>query len=170
MQYVAITQGKERRIEVTEISPGHYRIVMDGRVIEADAHAVADDTLSLIIGEQAYNIESEKDPGGTGENLLVRGYVVNAEVLDLRRLRLRHAQVALPHVNGPRIVAAPMPGKVVAVLVQEGEDVVEGQGLIVVEAMKMENELRAPKAGVVRKLAAQPGVAVEGGAALCVIE
>jgi len=170
MHYVAIVNGEERQVEITEVAPFRYRVTMDGRTLEEDAPALRDDSLSLLLGHQAYSVESEQDPGGQGENLLVRGHLVHVEVLDMRKIRLRHAQsLALTH-DGPRQVTAPMPGKIVAVLVREGDQVASGQGLLVVEAMKMENELRSPKAGVVRQLAAQPGAAVEGGAVLCVVE
>ena len=73
-------------------------------------------------------------------------------------------------MEGPAVISSPMPGKVVAVLVEEGQEVEEGQGLVVVEAMKMENELQSPRAGVVKGLSAEEGVAVDGGASLCTIE
>jgi biotin carboxyl carrier protein len=72
-------------------------------------------------------------------------------------------------LEGPQRVDAPMPGKIVRVLVKEGDAVEEGQGLVVVEAMKMENELKSPKAGVVRELHAQEGQPVEAGAKLAVV-
>ncbi len=73
-------------------------------------------------------------------------------------------------VDGPAEIAAPMPGKIVAILVEEGQQVEEGQGLVVVEAMKMENELKSPRAGVVKNLTAQKDATVESGLVLCVIE
>jgi len=71
---------------------------------------------------------------------------------------------------GPVQVCAPMPGMVVDVLVEEGQEVTEGQGVLVVEAMKMENELKAPKDGVIRDLTAVKGQTVESGVALCMID
>jgi biotin carboxyl carrier protein len=71
--------------------------------------------------------------------------------------------------EGPQRVDAPMPGKVVRVLVKQGDEVAEGQGLVVVEAMKMENELKSPKAGKVVELHAVEGAAVESGAKLVVV-
>lgn len=170
MHYAAIIEGQEREVEVIEVSPGHYRLEMEGRTLKADVQMISESTISLVLDNEVYDIEFEKNPAGGGENLLVRGNVVNVEVLDLRRMRLRKLQATTAGPEGPATIASPMPGKVVAVLVKEGDAVEAGQGLLVVEAMKMENELRAPKAGVVQNLVAQEGSAVEGGVALCVIE
>jgi len=90
------------------------------------------------------------------------------ELLDERRLRLRQAGGKFS-LEGPQRIDAPMPGKVVRVLVKAGDEVGEGQGLIVVEAMKMENELKSPKAGKITELHAVEGAAVESGAKLAVV-
>ncbi len=169
MHYVATSGGDERSVEVSEVAPYRYRINLGGRTFEVDAQPVAEGSQSLLIDGEAYLIESETDPRGRGENVLVRGHVINVEALDLRKKRLREV-VHADGGDGPQTLSSPMPGKVVAVLVQEGQEVKEGQGLVVVEAMKMENELRAPKDGVVRQLSAQVGNAVEGGVTLCVVE
>nr|WP_305034252.1 DUF2118 domain-containing protein [Myxococcus sp. CA005] len=91
------------------------------------------------------------------------------DVADERRLRLRAANAAFS-VEGKQLVTAPMPGKVVKVLVKVGDEVKEGQGLVVVEAMKMENELKSPKAGKVTELFAKEGTAVENNAKLVMVE
>ena len=171
MHYVAIVGEEERQVEVTELSPGRFQIIMDGRTLQVDARAVSDATLSLLHEHQGYEVAAEAGAAaGAGEDLFLRGHVVNVEVLDLRNLRLRKAQAVAESPDGPVSVTAPMPGKVVAVLVREGEEVAEGQGLLVVEAMKMENELRAPRAGRVTNLTAQEGAAVDAGVSLCVVE
>ncbi len=169
MQYVAIVNGSERNIEIVEVGHERYRVTMDGRAMEVDARALNDTTLSVLLDDHAYNIESERTADGA-QNLLVRGEVVNVEVLDLRKVRLRKVQESAAGEGGPVEITSPMPGKVVAVLVKDGQEVAEGQGLMVVEAMKMENELRAPRAGVVKNLKAKEGAAVDGGAVLCVVE
>ena len=169
MHYVAIVNGEERQVEIVEVGPERYRFTLDGRTIDVDARAINDNTMSIVLDDHAYNIESERVADGS-QNLLLRGEVVSVDVLDLRKSRLRKVQEGAAGDGGPAPITSPMPGKVVAVLVKDGQEVAEGQGLIVVEAMKMENELRAPRAGVVRDLKAKEGAAVEGGAALCVIE
>ncbi|MEK7706300.1 MAG: biotin/lipoyl-containing protein [Myxococcota bacterium] len=169
MHYAAIVDGAEHQVEIIEVAANRFQVVIDGRTLEVDAQAVGETTLSLLHGSEAYNIESEKLADGS-ENLLVRGHIVRSEVLDLRRLRLRQAQASAAGPEGPVTITSPMPGKVVAVLVAEEQQVEQGQGLLVIEAMKMENELRSPRAGTVRKLVAKEGAAVEGGAVLCVVE
>ena len=170
MQYVAIVGGQERQVEITELGLDKYQVIIDGRRYEIDARDVSPTTLSVIHNDNGYNIEYERTADGTGTNLLVRGEIVQVEVLDLRTMRLRQAQESAAGPDGPAVVAAPMPGKIVAVLVKEGQEVEAGQGLLVVEAMKMENELRAPRAGIVKNLRADIGVAVESGTTLCIVE
>lgn len=171
MHYVAMVGDQERQIEVTEIAPDRYQLIMDGKRIEVDAREISSTTLSLLHDDQGYNIEYEKVAGtSSAYNMLVRGQVVSVEVLDLRTMRLRQAQASIGGPDGPAVIVAPMPGKIVAVLVKEDQQVEAGQGLIVVEAMKMENELRAPRAGTVKKLTAEVGAAVENGASLCIVE
>ena len=90
-----------------------------------------------------------------------------AEVVDPRAWRGRtHGAVAL---EGRQHVVAPMPGKVVRVLVHEGDTVESGQGILVVEAMKMQNEIRSPKAGTVERLNVKEGQPVNAGEVLCVV-
>jgi biotin carboxyl carrier protein len=171
MHYVAMIDGVERQVEVTELAGGTFRLVMDGREMTVDAREVSDSTLALVCGDDdAYNIELEHDPSGSGDNVLVRGHLINVEVMDLRSMSLRKAAEVAGGPAGPAQVSAPMPGMVVDVLVEEGQEVTEGQGLLVVEAMKMENELKAPKAGVIKNLKAIKGQTVDSGVALCVIE
>ena len=169
MHYVAMIGGQEYAVEIREGEPEVYSVVIDGKSLEVDARVVSETTLSLLTNNESYNIESELAVDGS-ENLLVRGELVKVEVLDLRTSRLRKAQETCGGMEGPAVISSPMPGKVVAVLVEEGQEVEEGQGLVVVEAMKMENELQAPRAGVVKGLSAEEGVAVDGGASLCTIE
>jgi len=169
MHYVAIFNGEERDVEITEVSPDQFRIEFDGKILELDAQAVSESTLSLVSQDASYNIESEVAPDGS-QNLLIRGSLLSVEVLDLRTHRLRKAQESAGGIDGPVVITAPMPGKIVAVLVKEGDEVEEGQGVVVVEAMKMENELKAPKAGIITHLTAEEGTPVEGGVTLCTIE
>jgi biotin carboxyl carrier protein len=73
-------------------------------------------------------------------------------------------------LQGRQLVSVPMPGKVVALLVSEGDAIEKGQGLVIVEAMKMENEVRSPITGSVKEIKVKPGDTVEGGAVLVVVE
>ena len=170
MHYVAIVDGEERQVEVIESKPDTFVVVIDGRRLELDAHALGPKSYSLLDVQTHANHTVELEQQGTCYKAHLHGQSVALEVLDLRRMNLRRAQQSSVANLGIATITAPMPGKVVAVLVKEGQEVEANAGLVVVEAMKMENELRAPKAGVVREISAQVGAAVESGAVLCVIE
>jgi biotin carboxyl carrier protein len=170
MHYVAVINGVECQVEISETSPDVFRVLIDGRPVDVDAREISPSTLSLIIDDKGYNVEYERTQEGSGINMLVRGHIAQVDVVDLRTMRLRKAQANAGVMDGPAQITAPMPGKVVAVLVEEGAHVEAGAGLVVVEAMKMENELRAPKAGTVVRLCASVGTPVESGALLCVVE
>lgn len=140
MRYVAVVGGEERTLVVSELSPGRYRVTLDGRELDADVQAVDEHTLSVLARNVSYTVRIESSAAGT-TNAYVRGHTICAEMLDARQLRLRRAHAAVATPDGPCPVRTPMPGRVVAVLVREGQEVAAGQGLVVVEAMKMENEL-----------------------------
>ena len=166
MRYTAIIGGEERLIEVTSRENG-YRVVIGERELDLDAVHLQGFALSLIAGTRTYRCDI--DPGKNGQiRVLVGETVYPLEILDERRLRMRRAGGKFT-LEGPQRIDAPMPGKVTRVLVKAGDQVEEGQGLVVVEAMKMENELKSPKAGVVSELHAQEGQAVEAGARLAVV-
>ena len=166
MRYTAILGGEERLIEITPRENG-YHVVIDKKVLEVDAVHLQGFALSLIAGTRSYRCDIE--PGKDGRlSVLVGENVFPMELLDERRLRLRQAGGKFS-LEGPQRIDAPMPGKVVRVLVKAGDEVGEGQGLIVVEAMKMENELKSPKAGKVTELHAVEGATVESGAKLAVV-
>jgi biotin carboxyl carrier protein len=95
----------------------------------------------------------------------VNGLVVPVSIVD-PRMRLARRPGAMPADDGPRSVVSPMPGRIVKVLVREGDSVAAQQGLVVVEAMKMENELRAPRAGRVAAVKVVEGMSVEANAVL----
>jgi biotin carboxyl carrier protein len=101
--------------------------------------------------------------------VLLKNQVFRIDVADERSRRLRAVAAGFT-AEGPQTIVAPMPGKVVKILVNVGDEVQEGQGLVVVEAMKMENELKSPKAGKIASITAKEGTAVEMNAKLMVVE
>jgi len=115
---------------------------------------------------KAYEVKRELTP--TDQHIWVQGVRYSAELRDPRSLRSRRA--AADTSEGPRKIKAPMPGKVVRLLVHENETVEQDQGLLVVEAMKMQNELKSPRKGVVRKIFAVDGANVNAGDVLAIVE
>ncbi|MGC4000082.1 MAG: acetyl-CoA carboxylase biotin carboxyl carrier protein subunit [Anaeromyxobacter sp.] len=124
-------------------------------------------TLSLLVDGASYS--ATLDERGTKLHVRIQDSVYPLEILDEKKLRLRRAAARFT-VEGKQTLTAPMPGKIVKVLVGLGDTVTEGQGLLVVEAMKMENELKSPKAGKVVELHVKEGQTVEGNAKLCAVE
>jgi biotin carboxyl carrier protein len=174
MRYHAILGGEERLVEVTPRGERYRVVIHDGpqeskdpRVLDVDAVHLQGFAVSLLAGTRSVRCDIE--PGKEGRLAVLVGETVHPlELLDERRLRLRRASGTFA-AEGPQRVDAPMPGKVVRVMVKVGDEVAEGQGLVVVEAMKMENELKSPRAGKVTELHAVEGAAVESGARLVVV-
>jgi biotin carboxyl carrier protein len=154
-------------VDVEPLDGSRYAVTMNGQRHELDALMLEHGAVSMLVDGDSFSIEFEERKDEVA--VLVRNQVTCVDVADERRRRLRAAATAFT-VEGRQTVCAPMPGKVVKVLVKVGDLVKEGQGLVVVEAMKMENELKSPKAGKVVELPAKEGTAVENGAKLVVVE
>ena len=167
MKYTTIVDGEERVVEVTPRENG-FRVAIGDRVLEIDAVKLQQSAVSLLVGRRSYRCDVEAAKDGK-VNVLVGETVYPLEILDERKLRLRRAAGKFT-LEGPQRIDAPMPGKVTRVLVKLGDEVQEGQGLVVVEAMKMENELKSPKAGTVIEVFAKEGSAVEANAKLLTVE
>jgi biotin carboxyl carrier protein len=165
MVYEIIVSGKPHRLEFEE-APGGWECRLDGRAIPIDAVIPRPDVLSLLVDGRSYEIKREQT--ATDLHLWVGGTRFAVEVRDPRSLRSR--QKAALDEKGPRKVLAPMPGRIVRVLVAENSAVEAGQGIVVVEAMKMQNEIKSPKKGVVKRLLATPGAAVNPGDVLAIVE
>ena len=168
MNYEVSEKGGERRlVALRETGEGVYEITLDGRTVHVDAVRSGPTVYSVIEdGQQFEAMVDEK--GAHGFDVLVSGRIFHLESVDERTKLL--AQSASPLVSGPQTVTAEMPGKVVKIAVPVGELVREGQGVVVVEAMKMENEIPAPIAGLVREIAVSEGQTVEAGAPLFTID
>lgn len=165
---VVLTGASEKRrrtVELERESRG-WRVSLDGRPVRADLVQIDGHTISILLDGQSYTLQITQLPQGalTVQTALQE---FTAEVADPRAWRSRHQ--GLLQAEGRQQVVAPMPGKVVRVLVNAGERVQAGQGLIVVEAMKMQNEIRSPKTGTVERLSAKEGQPVNAGEILCVV-
>jgi biotin carboxyl carrier protein len=157
--------GKPHRLEL-EKGPGGWECHLDGQVVHVDAVIPRRDVLSLLVDGHAYEIKREQT--ATDLHMWVGSARFAVELRDPRSLRSR--QQAAGDEKGPRKILAPMPGRIVRLLVAEGSAVEAGQGIVVVEAMKMQNEIKSPKKGVVKKMLATPGAAVNPGDVLAIVE
>jgi biotin carboxyl carrier protein len=159
--------GRRRKVEL-ERATGGWQARLEDRVLMVDVEPIAAGW-SLLVSRTSYEVSVR----GTGPGILtvrVGGQAIDVRVLDPRAYRRRGPGGATDGPSGIRHVLAPMPGRVVKVLVKAGDRVTARQGLVVVEAMKMENELRAPAEAIVRDVRATEGASVEAGAILVVLE
>lgn len=122
------------------------------------------------IGTQVYRVVVERHHGRGRYTLWVDGYRFGTEILDERTRAIRDLSSARAGPTGPAPILAPMPGLIVRVSVKVGDKVEAGQGVVVMEAMKMENELRATSPGIVRSVEVSAGTVVEKGALLVALE
>ena len=165
MTYDVTIYGKSYRLELGR-ADGRWECRLDGKEVPIDAVMPRRDVLSILIDGKAYEIKRERT--ATDLHLWVGPVRHEAVLRDPRSLVSRRASGSGD--QGPRKLIAPMPGKVVRVLVEEGTDLEAGQGVVVVEAMKMQNEIKSPKKGTLRKLIATPGANVNAGDVLAVVE
>ena len=164
MIYDVSIDGKGYRLEL-ERAEDRWSCLLDGREVELDAVLVRRDVLSLRIGNQAYEIKSERV--GSDWHLCVGSSRFTCEARDPRTLRNRSRAA---DDRGPKKLMAPMPGKVVRVLAREGDEVEAGAGVLVVEAMKMQNEIKSPKKGTIQKILVAEGTAVNAGDVMAIVE
>jgi len=160
--------GVKRTVEIEALSAGAFRARLDGQTIAVDAVEISAGNYSILLDGHAF--EARVSHEGPNENdLLVHcaRKEFRVQVRDPRSWRAGRRSAL--EATGPQQVVAPMPGKIVRVLVATGETVQAGQGLVVVEAMKMQNEIRAPKSGRVERVLVAEGQAVRTQETLMVI-
>jgi biotin carboxyl carrier protein len=166
--------NRVRTVEIQRRSDG-YHVSVDGRLRIVDAARVAEDGWSLLLrepdGSAIKSVEASvrSERGNGGFDVHIDGFDIPVQLKGGLGRRTRDVSGAGKGV-GPQRVVAPMPGKVTRVLVKPGDDVKPRQCLGVVEAMKMENELRAAREGRVREVLVAPGQSVDAGAPLVIVE
>lgn len=142
-----------------------WKVRIDGREVSVNCLQVTDKSLSLIVDGESFETRSLRSAGAL--TILLRGKSYECIARDPRSLRNRRP-AALKEAGEQRIVAS-MPGKVVRVLAQAGQTIAVGQGILVIEAMKMQNEVRAAKEGTLKTIVAK-GANVNAGDVLAIID
>jgi biotin carboxyl carrier protein len=165
MKYTAIVQGQNVEIElnrkphsVIEAEIGGRKYTLQGKAVEPGVYWISHENQS---------IEAGVSKSGDDYIVSLLGRRVPVEILDTRNALRRAAQHGQ---DGVAQIRAPMPGKVIKLLVAEGAEVEPNQGIVVLEAMKMQNEIKSPKKGVVKKIGVTEGAAVNSGDMLATVE
>ncbi|MGE0638723.1 MAG: acetyl-CoA carboxylase biotin carboxyl carrier protein subunit [Thermoanaerobaculia bacterium] len=168
MQLVARFAGRSERLEVTRLHSGHYRVRIAERELDVDTRSLGPFVISLLVEGESH--ETAVFRHGDGSYAVGwRGRSFDVELVDPLTHLAEEARGG-PGQRGKMTVTAYMPGRVVDIRVAEGEAVEAGQSLVVLEAMKMQNEIQADRAGTVKKIHVTSGEAVEGGDPLLEIE
>jgi biotin carboxyl carrier protein len=164
MTYDVTIDGKNYLLDLNRTN-GRWSCRLDGRELEVDAVLARPNVLSLRIGNKVFEVKCERVGGDL--HLWVGSIPFAVDVRDPRSLRGR---VRAVDDHGPKKLTAPMPGKIVRVLVDQGNPVEAGAGVLVVEAMKMQNEIKSPKKGTIQKILVSEGTAVNAGDVLAIVE
>jgi biotin carboxyl carrier protein len=163
---VSEKKGETKTVGLTEIDDSRFEITIDGETVHVDAVKSGRTIYSIIEDGKQFEVIIDES-GAHGFDVLVGGQLLHLKALD-ERSRLLSA-TAKTVASGPQRVEAEMPGKVVKVLVPSGTAVGEGEGVVILEAMKMENEIKSPIEGVVTEFGVAEGQTVESGALLFVV-
>jgi acetyl/propionyl-CoA carboxylase alpha subunit len=162
MKYFVDLNGRREELEVDGES-----VTIGGHTVLARVDEIEGTPVRLItIGSEVHRVVVRRGSSRGAYTLWVDGFRFGGEALDERTRAIRDITAESSKSAGPASLVAPMPGLIVRVNVSPGDAVQAGQGLVVMEAMKMENELRAPAAGTVKTVMVEPGKAVEKGTVL----
>jgi biotin carboxyl carrier protein len=165
MKYIAVVEGVEYAVE---IDPDN-RVFVNDELVEVDLKRIGQlPVYSLLINNASREVVAEELPGNDFR-VIIGGDAMTVRVEDERWRRLRQAK-GLDTAGGELALKAPIPGLVVKVLIADGEQVHTGQSLVILEAMKMENDLRAPRAATVGHVKVKPGDRVEQGQVLVTLQ
>jgi biotin carboxyl carrier protein len=154
------------RAHAVEYTPGEPTATVDGMPVAISAQILRHGVLSLLVEDRVWRVVLED--GANESAVHIAGERIPYRVDDPRSLRARRARSS--GADGPKAIKASMPGRVVRLLAQKGETVEAHQGVVVIEAMKMQNEMRSPKPGMVAEMRVIVGATVAAGDVLAVIE
>ncbi len=159
----APSPNKTRQVELTRVGD-RFACHIDGRTIDADVAEISPGIYSILIG--GHSLEVHVEAHGQSLRITSGAAEFQATAIDPRRYRKAAGSIL---AEGRQQITAPMPGKVIRLLVKAGEAVKAGQGIVVVEAMKMQNEVKSPKTGTIEKLLVIEGQPVNAGDAIAVV-
>jgi biotin carboxyl carrier protein len=167
MKFYVDVDDRTFELEFAE-DDGRLSVQIDGQHLALDLRQVSQPSLySLLIDNRSYDVLAESR--GDEYDVLIGSEMFHLTVQDEWTRRLANIQRKTLVETGDIAVKAPMPGAVVALEVELGQDVKKGQGLVILSAMKMENEIKAPRPGRVKSIEVQPGQTVEQGRTLVVL-
>jgi biotin carboxyl carrier protein len=167
MNYVATIGERDVKVSVEELGGSNYKVTIDGVERVVDAQLITGNLWSVLYGNGSFEVDVTRLPAEEYE-VLIKGDCHKFTLMnEQRRAMLRAGGKGSA---GKAMLTSPMPGKVVKLLVEEGQEVAAGQGVIVVEAMKMENELKSALPGKVKEIFVEEGQVVESGAKLLLVE
>jgi pyruvate carboxylase subunit B len=164
MKYITIINDRQFEIEID--SDGGLRVNGEPRTV--DFRAMDESLYSILMENKSHEIVIE-DRGGGEYELRLRGRLYTGQVLDERAQLMLTQRSAGVLPSGEIAIRAPMPGLIAAVTVTEGQEVAAGQTVVILESMKMQNELRTPRGGIVQRIEVQPGQSVEQNKVLVTI-
>lgn len=162
---IEIQLGSAKKSVEIRGANGKIEFAVDGRQLKAEAVQVADGIYSILIDGQSF--EAQVESRGSLLSVNVAGQQYTAKIHDPRQLK--HRRGGGVEAEGRQQIIAPMPGKVVRVLAVSGDTVEANEGVVVIEAMKMQNEVRSPKSGTVERVLVKEGQSVNTGDILAVI-
>ncbi len=162
MAYIINVEDKKYKAEIHK-DGDIFKVLLDGREFQVEVAYQDREKFTLIIEHKPHQVFVDAD-----DQLIIEGETYRFDIRDERSAKLAKAGAEVSHKE--ITISAPMPGLIVDVEVKEGEAVPAGRGLVILEAMKMQNELKAPKAGVVKAVKVKPGEKVNGGDVLIVLQ
>jgi acetyl/propionyl-CoA carboxylase alpha subunit len=166
MKYVAILNGKQVAVEVTRKNHS-YCLTIEDKSFTVNAFKPGPQSLSMLIDGKSYEVGIEK--AGNAFTVFLFDDTIELELIEARKFQAA-AETQRVGSRGPVTIQAPMPGKIIKVSVQEKSSVQEGDSLLVMEAMKMQNELKAPKAGTISRIQVREGEPVSMSQVLMILE
>lgn len=166
MKMIAVVQGKQLQVEITK-NNGLYRLTWEGKSFNVDAIRANHNTFSLLVSGKSYEVTIENQGSSYSVNFF--NDTIDLELFDARQFGA--SAITKKNVRGgAHEILAPMPGKIIKVAVSQDGKVQEGDPLLIMEAMKMQNELKAPASGTVRNVYVKEGEAVSSQQVLMVLE